>query len=230
MERSEARAITDKINQKSTLSKGMAKNKKKQKLHQKKDSNQTQEQNQQQIDIQQGNQINQNINQLYIYQKSANNKSSNIQQVVINQLSPVASKPLDSIEFKLNQKILVCPFCNKMITTEVHKKFNYWALCGFFFRLLLIPLAIFFAIYSCIAACDYGGGFCCDCCCCCNSKEEEEEVDKIPEIPDKDCCTCCDDATHYCPECKKKLGSYSSCPCIEKIKKCFDMNENENDA
>ena len=225
MERSEARAITDKINQKSTLSKGMAKNKKKQKLHQKKDSNQTQEQNQQQIDIQQGNQINQNINQLYIYQKSANNKTSNIQQVVINQLSPVVAKPLDSIEFKVNQKILVCPFCNKMITTQVQKKFNNWAVCGCIFRIIFIPLAIFFIIYSCITTCDCGG--CCECCCCDN---DEEESDKTPEIPDKDCCNCFNDATHYCPECKKKLGSYSSCPCIEKIKNCFNMNENENDA
>ena len=120
--------------------------------------------------------------------------------IIVNQVNPVLEKP---ITFGINRKILICPYCNKKITTEVEKKFNYSTLCCFLLILILIPLIIFLAPASC-------NGNCCNC-----KKEQKYKSEEPTEIPDKDCCNCCDDAAHYCPECKKILGSYSSSPCAK---------------
>ena len=166
-----------------------------------------------QVNIQQGNQI-------YTNQpcpKNQVNMTGNIIQqngIIINQLAPVKvkAKPLDSIKFEINRKILVCPYCKRTVTTEVQKKFNYCTCICLTIQCILLPLLLCAAIAS--GDCGCGGSCSCSCCNCGNDTIEEEDSSvENPEIEDKESCNRCYDATHSCPECKKKLANHYSCPC-----------------
>lgn len=225
MEQSETRDVITNNNQKLQITHSQK--------HKKKKTNSTKEVVIHQDIKQQSNQIYSNANQPYIYQQNPNNlvKINNnimMQQngVIVNQLGPVKAKPLSSIEFKINRKILVCPYCNNTIATEVEKEFNYCTCIIRCLECLMIPLAIFAICVTCdcsSCSCD------CGCCCnCCGDKVEEEEIVENPEIPDQECCNSCKDATHTCPVCKKKLADYISNPCRRFFDKLFGPNDSND--
>ena len=114
--------------------------------------------------------------------------------IISNQAVPALNQPLQFTKYRAK---MVCPYCGNLIKTDVELNFNCFKCCIFFLCIFLIILA------GCNVSCDCNCRGCC-CCCCCNQKKEEV-ADPEPE-PADECCTCFDDATHYCPVCKRIVG------------------------
>ena len=154
----------------------------------------------------------------------------------INNINNINNQQVDDniIRLRGRSQMFTCPYCHKVMKTNIEDKCNCGS-CLVYFFIFLIPITIFIYFFfinntgcECKFECrltDRGCG-CFPTCCRC------------PERDNMDNCHCCCDVDHYCPYCRKLIGTRNAwadicppccccCCCSEKVN-ILNLNEINN--